>query len=1405
MSAARPPVPIPAAISRALSRFRNSLDSEEKKAFNHVTTESEVRALIENLEAEQGARGCLQNMTRLEPFIKGISQYAAVIEVFVQAKPDILSFIWGPIKLLLQLSSKFIESFDRLLDACQRIGENLPRFTRFTSIFSYSEQIQNVISLLYEDILDFYRRTLKFFRRRAWKIFFSLAWNDFETRFGNILENIQRHQNLIDYEARAEDIIESQKARENAQKLLEKKTRERQTKRKKACADWLSPADVDTTKDNASQEKTPGTSEWLLNSREMTEWLDGDPNSNAVIWLHGIPGAGKTVLSSTIIERLQEMKQPLQNVSTVLYFFCSYKLPDKNTCLAILRSFIYQIILQDEQLIAYVYNQYTTTPHSITMSVCKKMLAHLFDSCSPIACHIYIVIDGLDELPEAERAEFLPILKKWMIEKPVVLRFFIGSQDLPDIRKVLSRKTTRIVVGDKNKKDILKYIESETQDLVGELDPDEVPPDIDRCIIDSLASRAGGMFLWARLVIKGLLSSVTVNQIENTLKNLPVGLEQTYERILDRIRSLPHEERALSMKLLQWMTCSTRAMTLREFEDAVGTKPGILTVDKKDRPLRARLRGAGAPIVETVGEDTVVFVHFSAKEYLISKQSGPFIDRSAAHLNIAIVCATYYGFTCFDQQLSEERAVGLVLHGDLRLLEYVHSSWIKHVLEAYKSSPRDSAQLHLLSSLLRHNVFEKHFTHGQSHMQRDLSAGSKKRWDSSFESLGYLPGEIRSGMCDVIHYRAELQRSKSSDNSQIELEEWCDQNDPMDIEKTGRKLRQILENILEGKLEVPDEPDVVEKLRTLYGQKLYRCRRQSCAVSCAEGFETSSRRDQHEDGQDFRYKCSEENCFYKDVGFSSKAKLQRHSRDHHNTTSVSRPRVNALKELDSAIIHKMNGTKPTPPTESNENKDHQVFDYSSPPQPEGKNASDIISTPEPERLLQLAPNQTEIQRTLELKDPVSWGRLSEWLASQLKQSSNPMGWQKELSLQERVHTIMEIVASIKLVRTDIEQGHAIQIATNFEKNTYDKAIQKSDYNTQCREKLVLIQEQRKKTLNPKDAYHQSYQAMRARGLAPGQAVGPQPTMIGPPSKPGESSLLASLPPYAVQQAAMHKMNQQGQLNPQPQQILRAAIEQMQIRHLRQRQSRKSSASVINGPREMQSTRQLEYTDDSEARLPTHHLDAGATSAPDAQFGQRHTTSSSPIQSTFSEYIVPTMVVTSTIDTENEESRFDSSYGYPRSATNSWEGGNPNDTEYTDVTANYPAVFNNQSAYTFGRGDTMESNKSEDPTQIDHLSVANQTEAQRLAHEPDRHLTEFLFPEVAHEPDRRQTLTEILFPPERDDETKRQQSQLPRGNLSPMYHSPTMAAMSPSSSNVSNPWPASAYSSFKPDPRKFSFG
>lgn len=93
MNNSRKTVP-PPAFDRALNRFRGSLSDEEKKIFHHLTSEKEVWSLVEELQNEQGSRDALRNMNRIEPFINGMAQYASVIEVFLQAKPEIMALVW---------------------------------------------------------------------------------------------------------------------------------------------------------------------------------------------------------------------------------------------------------------------------------------------------------------------------------------------------------------------------------------------------------------------------------------------------------------------------------------------------------------------------------------------------------------------------------------------------------------------------------------------------------------------------------------------------------------------------------------------------------------------------------------------------------------------------------------------------------------------------------------------------------------------------------------------------------------------------------------------------------------------------------------------------------------------------------------------------------------------------------------------------------------------------------------------------------------------------------------------------------------------------------------------------------------------------------------------------------------
>ena len=88
------------AFTQALDRFRAGLSPEDIAEFKYSKSE-DVWDMVEQVQKEQSLRGCMQNLARIKPFIDGLTRYAAVIEVFVQAKPEIMALVWVKIPTVL--------------------------------------------------------------------------------------------------------------------------------------------------------------------------------------------------------------------------------------------------------------------------------------------------------------------------------------------------------------------------------------------------------------------------------------------------------------------------------------------------------------------------------------------------------------------------------------------------------------------------------------------------------------------------------------------------------------------------------------------------------------------------------------------------------------------------------------------------------------------------------------------------------------------------------------------------------------------------------------------------------------------------------------------------------------------------------------------------------------------------------------------------------------------------------------------------------------------------------------------------------------------------------------------------------------------------------------------------------
>lgn len=106
--------------------------------------------------------------------------------------------------------------------------------------------------------------------------------------------------------------------------------------------EWLRPVDASINYVNATRLRHRNTGLWFLESKRYRWFRD---TLGAHLWIRGIPGSGKTVLASTIIEDLGNDNDGISG-SAIIYFFFSFSDQSKQKLDDMLRSMIFQLVTQ---------------------------------------------------------------------------------------------------------------------------------------------------------------------------------------------------------------------------------------------------------------------------------------------------------------------------------------------------------------------------------------------------------------------------------------------------------------------------------------------------------------------------------------------------------------------------------------------------------------------------------------------------------------------------------------------------------------------------------------------------------------------------------------------------------------------------------------------------------------------------------------------------------------------------------------------------------------------------------------------------------------------------------------------------------------------------------------------------
>ena len=145
--------------------------------------------------------------------------------------------------------------------------------------------------------------------------------------------------------------------------------------------------------------------------------------------------------------------------------------------------------------------------------------------------------------------------------------------------------------------------------------------------------------------------------IRQTLRDLPIGLVQTYERILLKISKVPLPKQEIALRGFKWMVCSRRPLKTEELQEAVAFDGFDHSWDGDKIPDKDLMIETCRGLLVRDNEDGAVhFAHYTVQQYLLSAPTiGSCLQispRSEAEGFVGEFCLTYLSFSDFETQVA---------------------------------------------------------------------------------------------------------------------------------------------------------------------------------------------------------------------------------------------------------------------------------------------------------------------------------------------------------------------------------------------------------------------------------------------------------------------------------------------------------------------------------------------------------------------------------------------------------------------------------------------------------------------------------------------------------------------------------------------------------------------------------
>ncbi|KAF2788430.1 NACHT-domain-containing protein [Melanomma pulvis-pyrius CBS 109.77] len=410
--------------------------------------------------------------------------------------------------------------------------------------------------------------------------------------------------------------------------------------KREECIRDLRPSDPRNDKKRIEDTKgglLEGSYRWVLDNSSFQQWHD-DPQSQ-LLWIKGDPGKGKTMLLCGIINELQKT---LARNASVSYFFCQATDSRINSATAVLRGLLYLLVSEQPALTAHVCKRYDQAGKAVfedsnAWIVLTEIFADVLQD--PSLDTTYILVDALDEC-----VTDLPKLLHFIAQQPSAssrVKWIVSSRNWPDIETQLDRAGQKLSL-ELNADSVAAAVDIFIRQKIDQLALEkQYKAEVRSAVLRYLIRNANDTFLWVALVCQKLEKMSRLNIIKK-LAEFPPGLDSLYKRMIQYINE--SDDADICRRILAVVVVVVyQPIALQELTSLV---EGLEDLEL----VREAISLCGSLL--TVRDDTVYFVHQSAKDFLVKQESHVIFPSGREEVH----------YTCFSRSLS---AMSRTLHRDM--------------------------------------------------------------------------------------------------------------------------------------------------------------------------------------------------------------------------------------------------------------------------------------------------------------------------------------------------------------------------------------------------------------------------------------------------------------------------------------------------------------------------------------------------------------------------------------------------------------------------------------------------------------------------------------------------------------------------------------------------------------------